>query len=123
MWRAILIVFCLTLPAQQPKIDSAAELERIEDVIHQLTDMKTKVSAMETQLDTLLRALSEQKGALQQKPQTYNALAHVESVEPDGSTKAPKTRCAALTEKGVRCTRPAKLGSRYCTQHEMAHVK
>ena len=125
MWRPAVICVCalvLSLPAQQPKPNNnAAELDRIEDIIHQLTEMKTKMAAMETQIDTLLRALSEQKGALQQKPQVYNALAHVESVEADAAT--PKTRCAAITASGKRCTRPAKPGSRYCAQHEVAHTK
>ena len=119
MWRSLVVVLCLALPAQQPKPNP--ELERIDDMIHQLTEMKAKVSAMETQLDSLLRALSEQKGALQQKPQSYNALAHVESTDPEGGP--PKVRCAALTAQGKRCTRPAKTGSRYCGQHELVHGK
>ena len=114
----LLCLFAALLGAQTKS--NTAELERIEDLIHQLGEMKIKVAVMETQLDTLLRALSEQRGALQQKPQTYNALAHVEA---DNETSVPKNRCAALTANGKRCSRPAKPNSRYCAQHELSHVK
>ena len=121
MWRRIaLVLLSVSLLAQAPK-PNTAELERLDDLVRQVTEMRAKVAALETQMDTLLRALSEQRGALQQKPQTYNALAHVESVDPDST--APKVRCAAMTAQGKRCTRAAKTSSRYCSQHELVHAK
>ena len=121
MLRRAIGTLCLlaALVGAQSKPNNA-ELERIEGLIQKLTDMKSKVAAMETELDTILRALSEQRGALQQKPQAYNAFAHVEA---DNDTSVPKNRCAALTANGKRCSRPAKPNSRYCSQHELSHVK
>jgi hypothetical protein len=126
MWRRAgiaILIFVISVLAQAPK-QSPAELERLDDVVRQLTELKAKVAAMDAQLEVLLRALSEQRGALQQKPQVYNALQHVEStVASAPDTAAPKSRCAALTANGTRCTRPAKPGNRYCSQHLLAHAK
>lgn len=126
MWRRAalaILIFVLTLLAQAPK-SPPPELERVDDMIRQITELKAKVTAMDAQIDALLRALSEQRGALQQKPQVYNALQHVETAAASApDAPAPKVRCAALTGNGTRCTRPAKPGSRYCSQHQMAHSK
>jgi hypothetical protein len=128
MWRRVgfaVLVFVLAVLAQAPK-STQPEVERLDDIVRQLTELKAKAAAMDAQIEVLLRALSEQRGALQQKPQVYNALQHVESMTETASAPdaaAPKARCGALTGNGTRCTRPAKAGSRYCSQHQMAHAK
>ena len=117
---ALFLLFQSPAPADR----NAAELARTESLIEQLSEMKAKISALEGQIDSLLKALAEQKGALQ-NPKTYNALEHVGAAggadEPD--TKKAAIRCAALTTKGSRCTRPAADGSRYCSQHQLARQK
>ena len=117
MRRVLLLVVPLLLVAQQ-KV--SPELERTDSMIQQLTELKAKVAAIETQIDGLLTALSEQRGALASS-KTYNALEHVQDVQPDAKKTA--ARCAAVTSKGDRCSRPAIEGSRYCKQHQLAHTK
>ena len=117
MRRALLLLVPLFLLGQQ-KV--SPELERTDSMILQLTDLKAKVAAIETQIDGLLAALSEQRGALASS-KTYNALEHVQDVQAD--SKKATARCAALTSKGDRCTRAALDGSRYCKQHQLAHTK
>jgi hypothetical protein len=99
----------------------SAELERLDSLIQELTALKARVSDVEGKIDVLLRGLSEQRGALQNKP-AYNALNHVETDNtPD--KRQPQVRCAALTSEGKRCTRAAVEGARYCKQHQLAHTK
>lgn len=97
------------------------ELERTEQIIQALGELKTKVAQIEAEIDVLLKALSEQKGALQNRP-AYNALEHIDRPDAPAAKKAP-VRCAAYTNKGERCTRPAVSGSRYCRQHQLANNK
>lgn len=101
-----------------------AELERVNSLIEELTALKAQTAAVEARLETLLRALQEQRGALQVKPAAYDAL-KASSVVADGPADAkPVTvRCAALTGSGKRCTRGAMEGSRYCKQHALAKQK
>jgi chromosome segregation ATPase len=125
--RAVLLslTLALLLPGQSSKVSLQAERDRLESTIQQLQELKAKVSVFEAQLDELLRALSEQRGALQQKPTEYNALEHVAPAAADAPDK-PKPaaqRCAAITAKGERCMRAAMPGGRYCKQHQMVGKK
>lgn len=117
MRRVLLLLVPLFLAAQQ-KI--SPELERTESMIQQLTELKAKVTAIESQIDGLITALSEQRGALA-STKSYNALEHVQDSPAD--QKKAAIRCAAVTSKGGRCSRPAVEGSRYCKQHQLAHAK
>ncbi|MCC7156400.1 MAG: hypothetical protein IT161_17620 [Bryobacterales bacterium] len=117
MRRVLLLLVPLFLTAQ-PKI--SPEIERTESMIQQLTELKAKVSAIESQIDGLIAALSEQRGALA-STKSYNALEHVQDSPAD--PKKTSVRCAAVTSKGARCSRPAVEGSRYCKQHQLAHAK
>ena len=67
----LLLMAGVCLPAQAPP--PAPEVERLDSLIEELTSLKSQVSQTETRIDSLLRALSEQRGALKTKP-TYNAL-------------------------------------------------
>jgi hypothetical protein len=124
MFRRFLLmalILPLALWGQQPQ--SKPELERLNGLIEELTALKAQAAAIETRIDTILRALAEQRGALQQNPPVYNALNHL-SDEPDPKPQAaPVRRCAAITSSGKRCTRGALEGSRYCRQHQLSHAK
>lgn len=99
------------------------EAERIGALIEQLTELKSQLAAAEAQVDALLRALSEQKGAVANPPQ-FDALKQgSEPVAGAPDRKPAVVRCAAITTSGKRCTRPAAPGSRYCRQHQMVHQK
>lgn len=117
MRRVLLLVVPLLVIAQD-KV--SPELERTDALIRQLTELKAKVSAIESELDGLLAALAEQRGALA-STKSYNALEHVQDSPADA--KKATTRCAAVTSKGDRCSRAAVTGSRYCKQHQLAHMK
>jgi len=101
----------------------AGEGERITALIEELGQLKAQLADAEARLERLLRALSEHRGALQNRP-VFDALK--QTVEPPADQpdrKPPVVRCAALTASGKRCTRPAAPGSRYCRQHQLAHQK
>lgn len=123
-WLIGLALFCGVLTAADPP---AGELARVESLIQSLNAMKAKLAVMEAEVDLLLQGLNAQKGALQQKPAAYNALANLDgggstNIEPD--KPPPKAgRCAALTSAGTRCTRTARLGGRYCSQHQTGREK
>ena len=110
------LLLCLLAPPPN------AELERTDQLIQQVTEMKAKVSALQAEIDALLRTLSEQRGAQQKGPQPF---AYLTPSEGEGSPKsaAATVRCAANTSNGKRCTRPAEAGSRYCWQHKLAHSR
>ena len=94
---AIFILLLFAVPAfSQQAQTPPPELERVERTLQTLTDLKSKVAAIEAQIDQLIAELSEQ-------------------------SKPKAARCAAMTAKGERCTRPSVAGSRYCRQHQMAH--
>lgn len=113
MIRPAVLLLCLLAPPN-------AELERTDQMIESLTAMKAKVAAIQIEIDTMLRVLSEQRGALQRGPQPFSYLsAPAES----GGKEVAKVRCAALTSGGKRCTRPTEANSRYCWQHQLAHSK
>ena len=98
-----------------------AELERTDQLIQQITEIRTKVAVLQAELDGLLRSLSEQRGALQKAPQPF---AYLSDSEGDAAPKPAATvRCAASTLNGKRCTRSAESGSRYCWQHKLAHSR
>ena len=119
--------FCLAanlpLGSAPPAGGCAGEAARIEALIGQLTELKSRLAEAEAQVDALLRTLSEQKGAVANPPQ-FDALK--QGPEPGGGEpdrKPAVVRCAAITSSGKRCTRPAAPGSRYCRQHQLAHQK
>lgn len=125
-WIVSLLAGCLTGTAAAdppPAPPCAAEADRITALIEELTQVKSQLSDAETRLEKLVRALSEQRGALQNRP-SFDALkqpAGPLADEPD--RKPPVVRCAAITTSGKRCTRAAVSGSRYCRQHQLAHQK
>lgn len=119
-YALLLALIALALPAQAPP-PQAAEIERLNSLVEELTALKAQVSAVETRIDALLRSISEQRGALQSKP-GYNAITSSTAADaPD--PKPPVIRCAALTSTGKRCTRNVIEGSRYCKQHALARQK
>jgi len=116
----LLAIAVLPLPAAPPPQD---EVERLNSLIEELNQLKAQVASVEARLEQLLRALSEQRGALQNRP-SFDALkqtAEPPADQPD--RKPPVVRCAAITASGKRCSRPAVPGSRYCRQHQLAHQK
>ena len=119
----LLAVICLacSLAWAQPPAQPQPELERLNSLIEELTALKAQVASVETRIDTLLRGLAEQRGALQNKP-GFDALKSAAAPDtPD--TKKAAVRCAAITANGARCSRAAVEGSRYCKQHQLAHQK
>jgi hypothetical protein len=101
----------------------AGEADRITALIEELTQVKAQLADAEARLEKLMRALSEQRGALQNRP-AYDALKQTAEPAPDApDRKPPVVRCAAITNSGKRCSRPAVPGSRYCRQHQLAHQK
>jgi hypothetical protein len=122
----ILVLTCVMAAGLWAGNDPPAqhELERINSLIEELTALKAQTAAIEGRLETLLRALQEQRGALQAKPTAYDALkATAGAADSPAETKPAAVRCAALTASGKRCTRPAMEGSRYCKQHALARQK
>jgi uncharacterized small protein (DUF1192 family) len=120
----LLRCICLFLCVYQPFAIAKApppEIERIEKTLQALTELKTKVSAIEHEVDQLIAELSEEKGAAANaKPAPFGGISssYVDSADP---AKPKPVRCAALTAKGERCSRAAVPGSRYCRQHQTAH--
>ncbi len=118
--NVLLLVVGLCVSAQSPP--TVPEVDRLDTLIQELTSLKTQVSQTEGKIDSLLRALCEQRGSLQNKP-VYNAL----KITPDDGgpveTKKPLIRCRALTSSGSRCTRSVLDGQKYCKQHALAHQK
>lgn len=115
------LLFLPLLRAQEPA-KPQPEADRIDSLLHELTAMKAQVATLEAHIDAILRGLSEQRGALQTKPAAYNALRNLEA-DPAPDVKRAAVRCAALTASGNRCMRAATEGSKYCKQHQLAHVK
>lgn len=107
-----------------PPPAAPGEAERISALIEELAQLKAQVSAVQERLETLLRQLSEQRGALQNRP-AFDALKQQASAAPPDQPdrKPPVVRCAAITNSGKRCSRPAVPGSRYCRQHMLANQK
>lgn len=101
---------------------SAAELERTEKLIQSLTEMKGRVQSLQNELDGLLQALSEQRGALANPPK-FDALQNAGAAD-SGEAKRVRVRCVATASSShKRCTRLAEEGSRYCWQHQVAHQR
>lgn len=121
-----LLAGCLTGKAAAgppPAPSCAAEADRITALIEELAQVKAQLADAEARLEKLMRALSEQRGALQNRP-AFDAIR--QTAEPAADTpdrKPPAVRCAAITASGKRCTRAAVPGSRYCRQHQLAHQK
>ncbi|MEJ5368069.1 MAG: hypothetical protein WHT08_07115 [Bryobacteraceae bacterium] len=113
----------LPLEPASPPGGCAGEAARIETLIAQLTELKSRLAETEAQLDALLRTLSEQKGAVANPPR-FDALQQPAEPAAGAPDRKPAVvRCAAITASGNRCTRPAAPGSRYCRQHQLAHQK
>ncbi len=108
--------------AEPPEPPKQAELERLNALIEELAALKAQATALETKIDVLLRAMSEQRGALRAKPASYDALKAAAADSP-ADPKPAVVRCAAITSSGKRCTRAAMEGSRYCKQHALARQK
>ncbi len=125
-WLVSLLAGCLTGKAAAeppPASPCAGEADRITALIEELAQVKTQLAEAEARLEKLMRALSEQRGALQNRP-SFDALKQgAESAADAPDRKPPVVRCAAITNSGKRCTRPALPGSRYCRQHQLAHQK
>lgn len=119
---AVLLLLTLVCPAfaQQPEAKPVpGELERVDQTLQYATSLKAKLAAIEAELDQLIAALSEQKGAIEHaKPAPFGGIV---DTGPADSARPKAARCAAITAKGERCTRPAVPGSRYCRQHQVAH--
>jgi hypothetical protein len=120
--RLFLTAILLPLSASPQAAQTKPEIERLNSLIEELTALKAQAAAIETRIDGILRALAEQRGALQQNPPAYNALEHTSDADPKPQA-APVRRCAAITSSGKRCTRGAVEGSRYCKQHQLSHAK
>ncbi len=124
--KRIALLLCLACVAVggEPPAARNPELERLNALIEELAALKAQATALETKIDVLLRAMSEQRGALQAKPASYDALkATVAAVDSPADPKPAVVRCAAITSSGKRCTRAAMEGSRYCKQHALARQK
>lgn len=121
--RLLLVAILLPLAASTQPPANAPELERINGLIEELTALKAQAAAIETRIDALLKALAEQRGALQQNPPAYNALQNLSDAPDPNPKAAPLRRCAAITSSGKRCTRGAVENSRYCKQHQLSHAK
>ncbi len=123
--RAMAIILLLTLvrPASSQQAQAPpGELERVEKTLQYATDLKAKLAAMSAEVDQFIAELSEQKGALQSKkpgPAPFGGIADTGGAAADPA-RPKAARCAAMTAKGERCTRPAVAGSRYCKQHQVA---
>jgi hypothetical protein len=118
----IALLLTLVLPGlcQEPPPQVPGELERVEKTLQYATELKAKLAAMSAQLDEFIAQLSEQKGAIQgSKPAPFGGISNTGG--PADPAKPKAARCAAITAKGERCTRPAMPGSRYCKQHQVAH--
>jgi hypothetical protein len=118
---AVLVLMVVCSAADPPAAPVAGELERTQALIERLTALKSRVAGLEQELDAVLRQLSEVKGALEKRPSFDAIRSPAEEVEPDHPKAA--ARCGALTSAGKRCTRPARTGSRYCSQHVLAYQK
>ncbi|MBI4893092.1 MAG: hypothetical protein HY821_20885 [Acidobacteria bacterium] len=119
----LVVWFLLAFGAAAAEPPKSAELERLNSLIEELTALKSQAAAIESRIDTLTRALVEQRGALQARPAAYDALKASAAAESPADAKPPVVRCAALTTEGKRCTRAATEGSKYCKQHQLARQK
>lgn len=119
--RGLLVSLALvTASAQAP----SPEAQRIEQTLSSLQAMKARLNEMQSEVDGLIRALSEQKGQLSAQPPAFGGSAATSTAYADSPDKPkPTVRCAALTKEGDRCTRPAVSGARYCKQHALSRQK
>ncbi len=124
---ALILLFLFAAPAF-PQQDQAPppELERVDQTLQALAELKTQVAAISAEIDQLIAGLSEQRGALQnRKPAAFGGIGLIgdASASPADRVKPKPSRCAAITVKGDRCTRSAAQGSRYCRQHLVARQR
>jgi hypothetical protein len=110
------LLLLLPLQAQAP----SSEARRLDQTIEAMQAVKQRLNELQTEVDGLLRLLSEHKGALTAQPAPFGGPAATAAavIEPD--KPRPVSRCAALTKDGSRCTRAALPGARYCRQHGLA---
>ena len=126
--RACFAALCLlVLPPVQgdPPAAVSEELQVTERSLTELQSMKSELQAIAARLDALIASLSERRGQLQNaKPAPFGGIVSPVSSAPDRPDAKPATvRCAALTKEGLRCTRAAPPGQRYCRQHALAKQK
>jgi hypothetical protein len=126
--RACLVALCLfVLPPVQgdPPAAVSEELQVTERSLAELQLMKSELHAIEARLDALIASLSERRGQLQNaKPAPFGGVTAPTSSVADRPDAKPATlRCAALTKEGLRCSRAALPGQRYCRQHALAKQK
>ena len=120
---ALCLLAALSLGAEPPPAVQV-ELAQTEETLRQLADLKEKVTQIQVQIDALILALSERRGALANaKPAPFGGLAPVSAIVDRPDPKPRVARCAALTKEGERCSRAAQAGSRYCKQHALAKMK
>ena len=124
---ALILLFLFAAPAfPQQEQAPPPELERVDQTLQALAELKTKVAAISAEIDQLIAGLSEQRGALQnRKPAAFGGIGLIgdASAAPTDRVKPKPSRCAAITVKGDRCTRSAAQGSRYCRQHLVARQR
>lgn len=106
----------------QSKAAIKAENEKLkqEIVAHQDT-----VSTLRLLNKNLLSQIDEIRKFVDQFPKIDTES--VTSIAAQSQTKEPvgnsDTQCAAITQKGTRCSRPAQTGSKYCWQHQNQGAK
>lgn len=123
--RVLAACLLTILPAfAAPPEAISQELQVTEQTLAELHSLKTEIAALQNRLDSLIAAFSERKGQLlNAKPVPFGGVPVVSSVADRPDSKPPTIRCAALTKEGVRCTRAALPGQRYCKQHALAKQK
>lgn len=120
--RTLVLIFLalsLALRAQAP----SGEAGRIGATLEALESIKSRLNEMQAEVDSLIRALSERKGALSAQPAPFGGVPQPASFADSPDKPKPVVRCAALTKDGLRCSRPAVAGARYCKQHGLARQK
>jgi len=127
MRPSLIVAACLFtfLPASgDPPESISQDLQAVEHTLAELHALKSDLNALQTRLDTLIAALSERKGQLRNaKPAPFGGSVTVSPLADRPDTRPATIRCAALTKEGVRCTRAALPGQRYCKQHALARQK
>jgi outer membrane murein-binding lipoprotein Lpp len=98
---AALLVAGVSLFAASSENSKAAQVRRI------INDLKATVAQLQNQINALESQLGDAAQA---------AAAATPSARPRVSEKL-RGRCAATTERGTRCSRPAVAGKRTCWQH------
>ena len=104
----------MAVPAQKSPVDE-------REIVRELTELRSQVAELQARIEKLLKAL-ESSEVVAVSPAPARASATSSAAMP-ASPSAPtaavtRTRCAATTNKGLRCSRRAKPGIAFCWQHE-----